>query len=164
MNPIKIIRRVQWRHLWSLLGLSIRHVFFLWPTYRATRKCMELSTEHFGKKHYQNGPANAFRHALWNVLIAHYCLKVARNLEKVLTWTKAITDWHEQAFFGKELPMQMDYHNNEVGRYLFEQHPRKTVAYFVTILLQMTESAHYINKESSLESFKNQLVYITKDA
>jgi len=37
---------------------------------------MQIATLNFGRKHYQNGQANAFRHALWNVLIAQKCMSV----------------------------------------------------------------------------------------
>ena len=105
MNLFKTILRVRPQSFWALLKLCMPNILLLWPTYKATKDCMKLSTEHFGRKHYQNGRGNAFRHALWNVLIAKYCHPVAASLERAVEWTKKITDWHEEAFFGKTLPI-----------------------------------------------------------
>lgn len=161
MNPFKVIARVKPEGLWKLLKLAIPNILFLWSTYQATKNCMSISTEHFDKKHYQNGRANAFRHALWNILIAKRCMK--NNVGKALEWTKKITDWHEETFFGQQLPMLMDYHNNEVGRNLLKQNLEWTNEQFVSKLLTMTDEAFKIQEESELNQYKNQLVYITDD-
>ncbi|NKI31082.1 DUF6973 domain-containing protein [Croceivirga thetidis] len=163
MNIVKTIARLDFSNLWLLLKLSIAHLGYLWPTFEATKECMQVSSEHFGRKHYQNGQANAFRHALWNVLIAKSCARKKEKLKNALDWTKKITDWHEKAFFSKSLPMTMDYHNNAVGRWLFETNSRYSKEEFITNLLVLTAKATQITKESNLELYKNQLVYITND-
>lgn len=163
MNPFKILTRIKPKGFWKLLKLSISNITFIWPTYSATKTCMQLSTEHFGGKHYQNGQANAFRHALWNVLIAKYCAKSANFVDRALTWTKKITDWHEETFFSKELPMKMDYHNNAVGRHLFHQHHQWPQEQFLESLLKLAEKAVKINESTDLNYLKNQLVFITND-
>lgn len=163
MNIVKTIARLDFANLWLLVKLSIAHLGYLWPTFKATKECMQVSTEHFGRKHYQNGQANAFRHALWNVLIAKNCLTNNREMEKVLTWTKKITNWHEEAFFSKTLTMKMDFHNNAVGRNLFETNMNCTTEKLIAALLDLLSIAIRITKESNLEQYKNQLVYITND-
>lgn len=124
---------------------------------------MAISTEHFGRKHYQNGQANAFRHALWNVLIAKYCTKSVNTVNRALAWAKKITDWHEETFFSKKLPMKMDFHNNEVGRNLFRDNVEWAEEKFISQLLSLTNSAIKVNKDTKLNQFKNQLVYLTND-
>lgn len=63
--------------------------------------------------------ANAFKHAIWNVLIASYTGAWFANVDELLSWTKQVTDAHE---CGKtDLPALMDYHNNEQGRQFFKQ-------------------------------------------
>ncbi len=163
MNFLKVFSRIKPLGFWHLIKLAVPHVAFLWPTYRATKTCMQLSTEHFGGKHHQNGQANAFRHALWNVLIAKYCTKSAKAITNALNWTKKITDWHEETFFNQELPMKMDYHNNEVGRNLFQEYPQWPEVEFVQKLLSLSDNAIKINSETDLNQNKNQLVFITND-
>ena len=163
MNVFKTIARIRPKGFWNLIKLAIPNFLYLWPTYRATKACMQLSTEHFGRKHYQNGPANAFRHALWNVLIAKYCTRTYMATRHALAWTTKITNWHEETFFSKELPMKMDYHNNQVGRSLFMAYPQWELEQFINELLGLTLKAIKITRDSDLNQYKNQLVFITDD-
>ena len=163
MNLLKVLKRIKPQGFWYLLKLAIPNLLFLWPTYRATKNCMAISTEHFGRKHYQNGQANAFRHALWNVLIAKYSAKSKNQVHRALKWAKKITDWHEETFFSKELPMKMDYHNNEVGRNLFEENVVWTEEKFIEKLHAMAHTAVKIHQDSRLNQLKKQLVFITYD-
>jgi len=143
----------------NLLWLSITHILFTMPTFLATKQCMFLSTELYGRKHYQNGPENAFRHALWNYLIAKRCLSWRNNPSKVLRWTKRITDWHEDAFSTSTLARKMDEHNNSVGRQLFKTHgeDQEKVMY---ILKRMTSESIQITVETDLNRLKQQFVHI----
>jgi len=163
VNLIKTIARLNVTAIWKLARLSIVNFGYLWPTYKATKACMAISSQHFGRKHYQNGQANAFRHALWNVLIAKKCYALTKTVEKAVLWTKNITDWHEEAFFSKELPMKMDYHNNAFGRLLFREHWQWTEEQFINQLLLLTKEALKISEESDLNKIKNQLVYLADD-
>lgn len=163
MKFLNIISRVSIKHIWKLVLLCLPNLGKLWPTYRATKACMQIANERFGRKHYANGPANAFRHALWNVLIAKNCKGSATTIEGLLQWTKKITDWHEAAFFSKELPMKMDYHNNRVGRELFGSHPDWHLSQFLSKLMELTENAVKIDYKTDLQLLKNQLVYISND-
>ncbi len=163
MNLFKTISRLKWTSIFRLLRICLPNFLFLWPTYRATKECMQISTKHFGRKHYQNGQANAFRHALWNILIAKKCITLNQSIDKVLAWTKKITDWHEKAFFSNELPMNMDYHNNAVGRIVFGENPIWLEEQFVNHLLKLAFNAIKIDGASDLNLFKNQLVYISDD-
>lgn len=161
MNWLKTIKRLHWVSVWELIKLALFNIRYLWPTYRATKQCMAISSEHFGRKHYQNGPANAFRHALWNILIAKKCFALGDTLEKVMAWTRKITDWHEEAFFSKELPMKMDYHNNAIGRMLFFEHWQWSQEQLIQHLLDLTKKAVKVDRDTNFNEVKNQLVFIT---
>ena len=117
---------------------------------------MQISTEHYIKKHYLNGRANAFRHALWNYLIAKNCSEWSKNKGKVLEWTKNITDWHEFAFPNRKLARKMDLHNNEIGRRLFLKHEKESV------LKEMTKKSIFIDSDSDLTVLEKQLVHIAE--
>ena len=116
---IKILTKIRLRKVLELAGMALKHLRFLYPTYLATQQCMDISTKYFQRKHYNNGQANAFRHALWNYLIALKCTDKSKNRTRALSWTKSITDWHEAAFVNRPLAQRMDLHNNAVGRALF---------------------------------------------
>lgn len=124
---------------------------------------MSISTQHYGRAHYKNGPANAFRHALWNYIIAKKCSFLATNKSAVLSWTEEITDWHENAFPNRKLAKKMDLHNNEVGRFIFSRHSSETTHWVIEILKQMTQASSKVDINSIFSNFKNKLVHITDD-
>lgn len=161
MNLYKTIKRIRPKSLWPLLKLSVTNPLFIIPTVQATKDCMRTSTDHFGSKHYQNGPANAFRHALWNFLIAKKCTKWSKNQEKILKWTKNITEWHEEAFKNREMARLMDLHNNAIGRTAYCANSLNSIDEVEEILLEMTTQAVKINNEKESLQYKNHLVFLT---
>lgn len=160
MNPIAVIKRVDFKNILKgvLIGLSRPH--FILPTIKATKDCIAISTKNYGKLHHKNGPANAFRHAFWNYLIAKRCFKWQRNEEVALAWAKKVTDWHEDSFPNKALPKKMDLHNNEVGRSIFRQYPEKSENEIVELLKKMTLESIKIDGNTTLSEFKNRMVHI----
>ncbi|MEM9362734.1 MAG: hypothetical protein AAGA43_08870 [Bacteroidota bacterium] len=121
---------------------------------------MKLSTKYFGRAHYENGPANAFRHALWNVLIASFCLRWSSNKDKLSNWAKKVTDWHEEAFVNQPLARAMDLHNNAVGRYLFSKNASALLEELVDILLDMTNQSVLVQSEKEIDPNQMSLVHI----
>lgn len=121
---------------------------------------MSISTQHYGRLHYKNGPANAFRHAFWNYLIAKNCTGLAKNNTAAITWSEKITDWHEKAFPNRKLARKMDLHNNEVGRIIFLNHFSKTEQEIIGILKKMTVTSSKVDSNSNFANFKNKLVHI----
>ncbi len=95
MNITALLKSMDFRQLWSLFWLSVRHLRFLLPTIRGTRRTIAVCDELYGKAHHKNGPENAFRHALWNALIVQQSLSRGLPLQRSLAWAKTITDWHE---------------------------------------------------------------------
>lgn len=61
---------------------------------------------------------DAYRHILWNALLCHNYRTVSSKSPK-LRFAKAITDAHEECGQNKEDTHQMDYHNNAIGRKLY---------------------------------------------
>ncbi|MDC6366370.1 hypothetical protein PP183_09845 [Muricauda sp. AC10] len=119
-----------------------------------------MSTELYGRLHFRNGPANAFRHAYWNYAIAEKCLSVRRNENKVLTWTKKVTDWHENAFPNRELDKLMDLHNNKVGRHIFMKTIQQPKTNVLEIFKEMTTQSQKITAPEDITKLENRLVHI----
>jgi len=161
MNFIAIIKRVDLASFWKLTKLCLNHLLFLWPTFKATQACLKVSTQHFGRAHYQNTPANAFRHAYWNYLIAKYCTNWSQNQERILNWTKSVTDWHENAFKNRPLARLMDFHNNKIGRAIFLVSPDLPAEKAVLIFLEMTQNSLKISSESEIRQNISTLIHIT---
>ncbi|TAI47437.1 DUF6973 domain-containing protein [Flagellimonas allohymeniacidonis] len=162
MKLVKTLGRVGIDKLWALLILVLKNIPFVVPTILATKRCVGISTQYYGRRHYQNGPANAFRHALWNYLIVKSSLNWWKNENWALRWSQQITDWHEEAFQNIPLAKAMDYHNNEVGRSVFIKHRNDEPEDVIQLLRKMTEASIPISSESELLKLKHRLVHITE--
>ena len=160
MNLLAVAKRVDFKNILKAAFIGLSRPHFILPTIKATKDCIAISTKNYGKLHHKNGPANAFRHAFWNYLIAKRCFNWQRNEEAVLVWAKKVTDWHEDSFPNKQLAKAMDLHNNEVGRFIFVKNTEKTEQEIVELLRKMTLEYIKIDEKSTLSEHKNRMVHI----
>lgn len=160
MNLVSVLNRVSTKHILKGILLVVQRPLFIVPTMRATKDCIRVSTENFGNLHHKNGPANAFRHAYWNYLIAKRCLKWATKETSVLCWVEQITNWHEDAFPNEVLARNMDLHNNRVGRNVFQENQAISEKEAIELFKRMTKESTKIDANSDLSQLKNQLVHI----
>ncbi|MBO0320861.1 hypothetical protein J0X14_01020 [Muricauda sp. CAU 1633] len=160
MNLFAVLKRVDFKNILKGVFVGLGHPHFILPTIKATKDCISISTKNYGKLHHKNGPANAFRHAFWNYLIAKRCFQWQKNEEVVLAWAKKVTDWHEDSFPNKQLPKAMDLHNNEVGRFIFEQNTKKSEQEIIELLKKMALESIKIDEKSMLSEHKNRMVHI----
>lgn len=130
----------------------------LFPTYRATRQTVQICNRLFGKAHHKDNKTNAFRHALWNFLIAKKSLPQLKEKTKAIAWAKEITDLHEKLSPNPELPRTMDLHNNEVGRNLFQQ--EITSEEIIEKLQEMMKEAQFVDQAAEIPNYPERLVYI----
>ena len=160
MNLLAVAKRVDFKNILKGVFIGLSRPHFILPTINVTKDCIAISTKNYGKLHHKNGPANAFRHAFWNYLIAKRCFNWQRNEEAVLVWAKKVTDWHEDSFPNKQLAKAMDLHNNEVGRFIFVKNTEKTEQEIVELLRKMTLESIKIDEKSTLSEHKNRMVHI----
>ena len=92
MSFWKIIKSLNFKQLWVLFLWFLQHPLFMFATAKATYFTIRIAQKEFPDIHDQHNKANAFRHALWNLLIAKESAKFSSDLEEVLSWTKKITD------------------------------------------------------------------------
>ncbi|HEA31506.1 MAG TPA: hypothetical protein ENH91_16190 [Leeuwenhoekiella sp.] len=158
----KVLRSADFKKLPGLFLLALSHPLFIIPTLKATRKTMEIAQREYGDAHKGNTKANAFRHALWNVLIAKACLNWKNNLEKVLRWTEKITEKHEKLAPNKPLARAMDLHNNHVGL----KHCKDLILLedkkIIDFLKEKAEKARKIEDLAQIKATGTQLVYLTE--
>ena len=160
MNKRGFIKLINKGNAWSFIIIFIRHPFNIIPTFLATYQCVKISDEHYGTLHHKNNATNAFRHALWNFLIAKKCSSWRRNKRKAIRFAQKITDWHEEFSPNEPLEKEMDLHNNYIGRKLFIQENEESVDIFVEILKDKVENSILITKIEDLKDNNNCLVYI----
>ena len=160
MNLRAVLRSMDFRQLWSLFWLSAHHPRFILPTIRGTRRTITICDELYGDKQHLNGPENAFRHALWNILLVHYSTQKGLPLERSLAWAKKITDWHEDFSPNAALARAMDLHNNRVGRDIITQFYPEEEHFFVAHLLKKVPLSRKRTAENQFKNQCNELIYI----
>lgn len=153
---------MDFKQLWSLAGFCLRYPLFMIPTYMATRKTIAVCDQKFGKAHHKNGRANAFRHALWNVLIIHTCKRWA-SIAKATAWTKRITDWHEDFSVNPELARAMDLHNNHIGRTFAQQHADASESQLIQLVMVMIPLSQKHTTVQQMQDNPNTLTHIEDD-
>ncbi|RAV28340.1 DUF6973 domain-containing protein [Sinomicrobium soli] len=165
MSVWRLIKTLNWKQVTSLARLFAARPLMLYPTARATVKCMAICNRLYPGKHQGNGPENAFRHALWNIAIARESMKWNKNdTHKALEWAKTITEWHED--FAPNPPLQhaMDMHNNATGRYLFtcwlEEGKAPGYRYITERLQACSRNSIAIRMPGDTEKAGNRLVHI----
>ncbi len=122
---------------------------------------MDIAYSEYGKLHHLSNPANAFRHALWVILIAKRCLKWKKDEKKAINWAKQFTDWHEDFSPNEALERAMDLHNNSIGVFLFDKVKDKNEVETISFLKQKASEAVKISKLEDSYNFPNKLVYIS---
>lgn len=156
----KIIKGLNFKQLFSLTVWFLKHPIFMICTVRATVLTFRISQREFPNIHGLHGKANAFRHALWNILIASKCHKIDKNLESVLNWTKEITDWHEYFSPNEELMRNMDLHNNRIGRDFYKSNLNNKLDDLERKLMSKLSDAVLVTSVEEIERIENDLVYL----
>ncbi|RPE00066.1 hypothetical protein EGM88_02045 [Aureibaculum marinum] len=162
MDKSGFIKLINKGNAWSFILLFIRHPLNLVPTFLATYETVKISDEYYDKKHHKNNVTNAFRHALWNILIAKKCSKWRGNTRKAIRFAQKVTDWHEKFSPNEPLEREMDSHNNHVGRKIFIQNDERTTQQFVDVLLEKVEEAKMVYSVDDIKKYNNDLVFIEK--
>ena len=160
MSIWAIIKNLKFSQVWHLFTWFLRHPIFMLASVIATFYTLKIAQREFPDIHDQHNRANAFRHALWNFLIANQCSIFSSDLNKILDWAKKITDWHEEFSPNKEMAKLMDLHNNAIGRNRFADFGKNPRNEIVKILKEEVLIARQVNNKSDFQKFKNQLVYL----
>src|SRR5690554_847238 len=156
------IKSMSIKQLFMLVRTFSVNPMYFFPTHRATIKTVQICDDIFGKKHHKNNVTNAFRHALWNILIAKKCFAKNNSVEKSVTWAKIITDLHEKLAPNSELEMTMDLHNNEIGRNLFavKQLQNMEEEGIITVLKEKIKTAVKVSSINEMKENVSEFVYL----
>ncbi|GEM_PF-3235380 len=140
-----------------------------------TKKATDLAFQYEMNTYTKNGhrdKCDAFRHSIWNVLIAKYTdgNKMAR-----VNWAKTFTDAHEHghpAPVDNSLDNPMDYHNNAIGRNYWINHVTESGILWwykinipsddaiIASIYSRAENAVYCTTTVQITNAVNDLVYI----
>lgn len=162
MNFWATIIRLDVYRVFKLLWIGIRHPLYVYPTIKATQKTIKICNSHYPGSHHKNGKANAFRHALWAMLLCLESYKVFKNRDKVMAWAKKITDFHEKLAPNSILETVMDIHNNTMGiRYFSTLRPYASQEKIILYLKTEIQNAKKIKDSQEVVHIKDTMVYIS---
>lgn len=143
----------------SLGRWFLKHPPFMFGTIIATAETFRISQLHFPYIHGYHNKANAFRHALWNILIAKNCMWFTSNLDASLRWTKRITDWHEDFSPNEGLARAMDLHNNGIGRDFYKENKSIKSKELISLLLKELDHSVKISQISDTEGVQHMVYF-----
>ncbi|WP_408962303.1 DUF6973 domain-containing protein [Polaribacter sp. WD7] len=162
MSFYRMLKNLNYKLLSHVIVWFVKHPIFMLATIKATFYTLKITQKKFPDIHDKNNKANAFRHALWNVLIAKQCAKFSTDYRVVLNWTKKITDWHEDFSVNEEMARLMDLHNNVFGRNKFLPWKEETVNSIVELLIKELSNAILVTKKSEIKKLVHKLIYLEK--
>ncbi|WP_109301842.1 hypothetical protein [Aquimarina sp. AU474] len=154
-----VLKRLSIVELYRLAVLTLKYPIYIIPTIKATKRTLIICDTYYGTSHHKNGKENAFRHALWNVLICQKTFKITKKTRKSTNWAQKITDLHEKLAPNEPLENCMDLHNNEMGRKFFNDLLYSSEEEIVSFLIQETQKAKEIIEINDVVNLKNSLVY-----
>jgi len=160
MKILSQILELKFSKLWRLAWIGIKNPFLVMPTNQATLHTMQICDRIYRRKHHGDTKANAFRHALWNILIAKRVLKIVKTDEKAIQWSDKITTLHETLMPNPPLEMEMDLHNNMMGRKFYLELQDASEEKIIEFLKVKLEEAVQIKVVEETENLKDFLVYI----
>ena len=163
MSFWKLVKGINFGQITSLGTFLLQHPIFMLATIKATSQTMRIVQKEFPDIHGKDNKANAFRHALWNYLIALECAKKEKRLAKVISWTKKITDWHEDFSPNVELARAMDLHNNHVGRTLFSKLKITSEKEIIKELKLKLDTAIQVESLSDIDQNSFELIFMHYD-
>ncbi|MDH7447285.1 DUF6973 domain-containing protein [Aquimarina sp. 2201CG14-23] len=162
MKIRSLIRRFSFWQLFRLSGLMFQKPLLIFPTAKATKQTMIICNTLYGATHHNNGKPNAFRHALWNVLICQKTFRSTRNANKSMIWAQKVTDLHEKLAPNKPLEEAMDLHNNALGRDYFMKLKNASEEEIITFLEQRLCEAKVVETVKSVQENTSYLVYLSE--
>jgi hypothetical protein len=154
------IKRLNGFQLFELGFLFLKNPLFVIPSLKATKSTFRICNTLFGNDHNKSSKANAFRHALWNILICVKTLKTTQNKQLSIDWAEKVTNLYEKVTKNEVLDKVMDLHNNAVGRKLFFRVFDHSEEELIRFLLKKLEKAQKIEHIEDVKNFENDLVYI----
>lgn len=163
MNLWRSIQKIDWFHLLGFGFLLLKRPLLIYPIYKATQRTLSVSGKLYGKDHFKSGPANAFRHAFWNVSICSVIYRKTRRAEWAANYCEDIVNHYEKST--KNLPMDhsMDYHNNQIGRKLFLDNLDENEEKLIEILQKMAKNGKKVTDLKDFAKHQEALVYLKED-
>lgn len=149
---------------WKMIRALLSKPHLLLPTIWATVQSILYAEKFFHEAHGGRGVANAFRHAVWNLLIAKNSAFYTKK-EDAIQWAKFITDMHEECFPNEPFDNLMDLHNNRIGREMYAKlsDSNRTTKEMLRALFIKSQSGKGLTDESEFSNYPDEMVYFSEE-
>ncbi|AXT61671.1 hypothetical protein D1816_15350 [Aquimarina sp. AD10] len=163
MNVWGVVRQLNFWQFTTLAKMLLANPLLAYPTLKATKRALYICDIHYKKTHHKNGRANAFRHAIWSLLVCKETLKITKTEAKSMIWAQKITDLHEKLAPNAPLETAMDLHNNAMGIQFFSTLVNATEEEVILFLKNKTNCAIKVTSSIEIADYPNDLVYILEN-
>ena len=162
MNIWNRIKQLSIKQFFILLKVFMMRPLYIIPTHKATIETLLICDRLFGKKHQNHNQENAFRHALWNIIIAKNCYSPKRGVNKVVEWAEKVTTLHEKTAPNKPLETAMDLHNNKIGLTLLQKEKlyQKPLSEIKKTLLEEMKLGVKVSSVEEMKQHTDKMVYL----
>ncbi len=169
---------------WAEVCVILRYPFSALGLKKQSKKAFDLTAGYMGTRSGVNNKVDAFRHAIWNVVMAKegWGKKSAK-----MAWARDFATAHEKGANYRSKDSEMDLHNNAVGLSYYDRHSSRTYRRFLwwrwecgvnepsysqagAYLRDKANSATFVDEKQSLDAVKKgisrassgNLVYLQK--
>lgn len=169
---------------WAEVCVILRYPFSALGLKKQSEKAFDLTAGYMGTRSGVNNKVDAFRHAIWNVVMAKegWGKKSAK-----MAWARDFATAHEKGGNYRSKDSEMDLHNNAVGLLYYDRHSSRTYRRFLwwqwecgvnepsyeqvgNYLKNKANSATFVDEKQSLDAVKKgisrvpsgNLVYLQK--
>ena len=104
---------------------------------------------------------DAYRHTLWNALLAQYYWTIIPSKSRRMSFAKLVSNHREILLGGSVDSIEMDFHNNAIGRELWSQHTGYRKVFGITVGLRKPDTSEL--KTYCLKAVAYNSCYIVKD-
>ncbi|GAA4279359.1 DUF6973 domain-containing protein [Aquimarina mytili] len=163
MRVWSVLKKLSLKEFFQLAGLMLQNPLYILPTLKATKLTLEICNASYADTHHLHGKANAFRHALWNVLICQKTFKITKNDEKSIIWAQKVTDLHEELAPNEPLEKAMDLHNNQIGRFYFASIKGSSEEEIILFLKEKAQKGKKIIEIKDILDHQSNLVYLSEE-
>ncbi len=108
-----------------------------------------------------NTRRDAYRHAIWNALLAQYYWTVIPSKSRRINFAKMVADCRETLSAGANDAKEMDYHNNAIGRAIWSDHTG--YIYVLGIIVGVNLAPATLLKANLRDAVNQNSCYIVKD-
>lgn len=162
MKILSRLGELEFSKIWRLAWIGLKNPLLVLPTHKTTMRTMDICDRIFGDTHHADNKANAFRHALWNILIVSGTLQILKSEDKAISWAEKITTLHEMLMPNNPLEREMDLHNNKMGLVFFDEIKSEKEAEIISFLKRKASEAVKIETVEDIKRHSNKLVFIVE--